>query len=230
MQTDEKEQETIQENPDTPAEQQDEEKDSYSFKNFIADIMDIAEAAILTVFLFLLVFAYLLRPVTVDGGSMNPTLYDQDNLLILTSLPKPKNGQIIVMDNQISGRFIDDAQTKVLESEGSGLILIKRLIAQGGQEVDIDFETGTVKVDGNVLDEPYIAALTTRNDGAFTYPFTVPEGYIFAMGDNRLNSTDSRNPAVSLIPEREILGTVLVRYDRDDELCADWKDRFAFLF
>lgn len=221
MQTDEKEKEAVQE---------EEEKDSYSLKNFFIDVMDIAEAAILTVFLFLLAFAYLMKPVTVDGGSMNPTLYDQDNLLILTTLPQPKNGQIVVLDNQISGRFTDPEQTSVLESTGSGMVLIKRLIAKGGQQVDIDFETGTVKVDGVQLDEPYIAAPTTRNDGAFSYPMTVPEGYIFVMGDNRLNSTDSRNPSVSLIPEREILGTVLLRYDREDELCTGWKDRFDFLF
>ncbi|MBP0970890.1 MAG: hypothetical protein J5753_02505, partial [Oscillospiraceae bacterium] len=68
------------------------------------------------------------------------------------------------------------------------------------------------------------------DDGAFRYPMTVPEGYIFVMGDNRLYSMDSRSPQVALIPEREILGTALFRYDRDKEQRSKWTERFDYLF
>ena len=198
--------------------------------HFFSDLMDIAEAGVLTVFIFLLVFIFLIRRVTVDGGSMNPTLIDKDQILILMSLYEPKNGQIVVLDDKVSAVFWDEEQTQVAEKNGSDMILVKRLIAKGGQTIDIDASQGTVKVDGVLLDEPYIADPTTVDDGAFHYPMTVPEGYIFVMGDNRLYSMDSRSPHVALIPESEILGTALLRYDREKDLRTKWTERFDFLF
>ena len=199
-------------------------------KGLLGDFMDIIEAGLMTVFFFLLLFAYLIRPVTVDGHSMNPTLLHKDQILIVTTVHTPKNGQIVVLDDKISAVFWDEAQTQVAEKDGANMVLVKRLIAKGGQTIDIDASQGTVKVDGVLLDEPYIADLTTDDDGAFHYPMTVPEGYIFVMGDNRLYSMDSRNPNVALIPENEILGTALFRYDRDGEMRTKWTERFDFLF
>ena len=184
----------------------------------------------MTVFLFLLIFAYLVRPVTVDGGSMTPTLLHQDRILIVTAAHKPKNGQIVVIDDQESGLFEDAAQQKVVKTTGAGMVIVKRLIAKAGQEIDINFDTGDVKVDGSLLNEPYIAEPTMKDEYAFQYPFTVPEGYVFVMGDNRMHSMDSRSPQVALIPEKEILGTALFRYDRDEENRESWKERFDYLF
>ena len=199
-------------------------------KGLLGDFMDIIEAGLMTVFFFLLLFAYLIRPVTVDGHSMNPTLLHKDQILIVTTVHTPKNGQIVVLDDKVSGLFADAEQQQVRETEGANMVLVKRLIAKAGQTIDIDASAGTVKVDGVLLDEPYIADPTTDDDGAFRYPMTVPEGYIFVMGDNRLRSLDSRSPAVALIPEDEILGTAVFRYDREDENCGKWTDRFAYLF
>ena len=198
--------------------------------SFFSDLMDIAESGFLTVFIVMMIFIYLIRRVTVDGSSMNPTLLHQDQIYIVSALYEPKNGQIVVIDDAESGRFADEAQQKVVRSEGSGITLVKRLIAKGGQEIDINFESGDVKVDGKLLNEPYIADPTTRDEYAFQYPFTVPEGYVFVMGDNRLYSMDSRSPQVALIPEDEILGTALVRYDREKENRSRWTERFDYLF
>ncbi|MBR3420266.1 MAG: signal peptidase I [Oscillospiraceae bacterium] len=198
--------------------------------SFFSDLMDIAESGFLTVFIVMMIFIYLIRRVTVDGSSMNPTLLHQDQIFIVASLYEPKNGQIVVIDDAESGRFADAAQQEVVRSEGCGITIVKRLIAKGGQEIDIDFENGDVRVDGSLLDEPYIADPTTRDEYAFQYPFTVPEGYVFVMGDNRLYSMDSRSPQVALIPEDEILGTALVRYDREKENRSRWTERFDYLF
>ncbi len=216
--------------PENPVGNETDSEEKLSVKSLLGDAADILETAVLTIFVFLMVFTFLLRPVTVDGSSMVPTLYDQDQLLILTPDRSPQNGQIVIVNDAEAGHFSDEAQTQVYRTAGLNIVIVKRVIARAGQTIDIDFASGTVTVDGKVQDEPYIAEATVRNDGAFTYPMTVPEGYIFVMGDNRGGSTDSRNPGVALVPAEQIIGTVFVRYGRDAERCESWKDRFAYLF
>ena len=88
--------------------------------------------------------------------------------------------------------------------------MVKRIIALGGDTVDIDFETGAVTLNGAVLEEPYISAPTTTGYDV-EFPVTVPEGCVFVMGDNRPRSLDGRSTEVGFIDERDILGKVLLR-------------------
>ena len=93
--------------------------------------------------------------------------------------------------------------------------IVKRIIASGGETVNINFATHEVSVtDVNgvtrVLQEDYILSPTaTAADVAF--PLTVPQGMLFVMGDNRNGSTDSRDSRVGLIDERQVLGHVVLR-------------------
>ena len=80
---------------------------------------------------------------------------------------------------------------------------------QRGDVVNIDYQAGTVSVNGEILQEAYIAEPTYLGYDV-TFPYTVPEGTVFVMGDNRNASLDSRSSYVGCIDERDILGKVLL--------------------
>ncbi len=160
------------------------------------------DSPIYAVILILLIFAFVFRVVGVSGRSMEPTLGDGDWLTVSAVTPEIKAGDIVV----------------VTQPNSFNEPLIKRVIAKGGDIIDIDFERHTVTVNGVLLDEPYIAEPTVRR-GDFTYPITVPDGKLFVMGDNRNNSSDSRFESVGLIDERYVLGVANFRIFP----LGDWK-------
>lgn len=186
-------------------------------KGFLQDVVEIVETMLVSVFVVLIAFTYLIRPVTVEGRSMNPTLLDQDKLVMFRLFYQPQQGDIVVVNNR-AGHVLDE-NDRIKESGFSlNEAIIKRVIAVEGQMVNVDEQAGIVYVDGVALDEPYINEPTTSNDGAFMYPITIPEGYVFVMGDNRNHSTDSRNSAVGLVPVEDVLGKTFFRYAPFSEL------------
>ena len=140
-----------------------------------------------------------------------------------------KYGDILVIDKK-ENYLLDDSGNVYVPDDYQSFneCIIKRVIAVGGQTVDIHDDQ--VYVDGQLIDEPYIAAgSTTYDTGAFDgqYPITIPEGYYFVMGDNRNHSADSRNPGVGLIKEDQIYGKALARYYpiKDFHILTDsWKE------
>ena len=143
----------------------------------------------------LVMLLLIFRLVVVSGTSMNMTLLDGDYLLLLsnTFYRTPAQGDIVVISK---------------DSFEDGAAFVKRVIATEGQTVDIDFTAGIVYVDGVALDEPYTNTLTHVSGGTL-FPLVVEEGCIFAMGDNRGISKDSRYPDIGQIDTREILGKAI---------------------
>lgn len=184
-----------------------------SGNKFISDVIEIVESTLVTVFVIIMIFTYILHPVNVVGTSMTNTLQDGDRIFMTTVYAELSYGDIVVINNDMA--YLLNSDNEIVENniDGSSLkeCIIKRIIATGGQTVELVPSTGDVIVDGVTLDEPYIKE-KLKNSGVFDYPITVPEGYYFVMGDNRNGSSDSRNPDIGLIKKDQIYGKAIFRY------------------
>lgn len=142
----------------------------------------VAAVAVLLATLFLPVLQ-------VSGSSMEPTLSD-DDIILLVKTDNLKTGDLI-------GFYYQNK------------LLLKRVIGVAGDVIDID-EEGNVTVNGELLDEPYV---TNKSLGEcdIELPYQVPESRVFVMGDNRATSIDSRSSAIGCIEQDQIVGKVLIR-------------------
>ncbi len=137
-----------------------------------------------------LIFVFCLRVIDVNGSSMLPTLQNRNKMLVSGLFYKPKYGDVVVFKS---------------DTYDPNKALVKRVIAVGGDEINIDFDKGVVYVNGEPVEEPYINELTaTKID--FIGPKEVPENCVFVMGDNRNASTDSRDSRIGMVDSRLIIG------------------------
>lgn len=168
-----------------------------SYEEMKGDLFVWLQALMVCLVTLIVVFTFCGRVVGVKGDSMYPTLHDGDMLLLRSVGYTPKQGDIVVL-NKKSGVF-DEA-------------IVKRIIAVGGQTVSIDYAAGTVTVDGQVLEDDYIAErMTVLPDPYLSIQeVTVPEGSVFVMGDNRNHSSDSRDQRLGTVDERYILGQAVM--------------------
>ena len=155
------------------------------------EVYDWIQCVVAALVVCVLLFNRYTYSVDVVGNSMYPTLENGDKVIVSNLFYEPEQGDIIVFRK-------DEYRPEPL---------VKRVIAVGGQTVDIDFDLGIVYVDGEALDEPYIAELTT-DPIDFAGPVEVPEGSVFVMGDNRNYSTDSRYSQIGCVDVRSIMGKV----------------------
>lgn len=165
-----------------------------SKKGFWGFVYEWVDSLMFSILIILIIFTFAVRLVGVSGDSMNPTLINGDWLAVKSVNTTIERGDIVV----------------VTQPNSLGKPLVKRVIAKGGDTLDIDFFDHKVIVNGEVLDEPYIAE-PTAHMGNMVYPLTVPEGKLFVMGDNRNRSSDSREKYIGFIDEDYILGVAKFR-------------------
>ena len=177
-------------------------------------LFDALEMFVWALAILFLVFTFAFRLCRVEGASMENTLYNGENLLLYSFAYEPKQDDIVVF-------HLTDAEPNLEK------VLVKRVIATGGQTVVINFQNKTITVDG-VLYEDEHATLKNNADQIidrylsnrpnWNYDIkndimtvNVPEGHLFVLGDNRNFSRDSRDSDIMFVDERCVLGKVIVR-------------------
>ncbi len=126
----------------------------------------------------------------ISGDSMLGTLADGD-IIVTMRTENVEPGDLVVFFGS------------------GGKLLVKRLIAVAGDEVNI-LADGTVMVNGEALDEPYVAN-PARGDYDIELPYIVPKGRYFVLGDNRMISIDSRNSALGCVSGEQMIGKAMIK-------------------
>jgi signal peptidase I len=162
------------------------------------EIWEWIKTLLIALVLALLVRSFLLSPIVVEGASMEPTLQDQD-YLVVSKLGEPERFDIIVFHANEEQDYI------------------KRVIGLPGDR--IEYKDDVLYINGKAYDEPYLDEYKKEiSDGLLTDSFTlkdtavgqetVPEGTLFVMGDNRRYSKDSRH--IGAIPMDQVVGKAKV--------------------
>ena len=151
-------------------------------RSTIYTLITVAAVAVLVATLFLPVLR-------IYGTSMTPTTTD---------------GDIVV---SVKGGSFERGD--IIAFWFNNKILVKRVIAQAGEWVDID-EAGNVSINGEPLDEPYLTE-KALGECDIELPYQVPDGRLFVMGDHRSTSSDSRSSAVGCVAEEQIVGKLVLR-------------------
>ena len=165
-------------------------------KNIMKEILSTSIYLLVVLCAAYLIITYVGQRTQVSGSSMETTLSDGDNLLvdkITYRFSEPKRFDIIVFPFQY------DTDT----------YYIKRIIGMPGETVQIDYD-GNIYINGSLLEESY-GREVIQNPGRAAEPITLGEDEYFVMGDNRNNSSDSRDPSVGNIHRKEIIGRAWVR-------------------
>ena len=179
------------------------DEDGYDEENprLVDKFFDFLELFVFTIAAVFIITTFLFRHAIVEGDSMSGTLEHREHLIISDLFYSPDVGDVVVFEDYTL-------------PEGLRKPIVKRVIATGGDRVLVDYD-GTVSVNGIQIPDEHAryegGGYLLRNDHIFAVgaEYTVPEGCVFVLGDNRNDSTDSR--CFGAIDEDAILGKVIIR-------------------
>ncbi len=172
-------------------------------QKYASGIFDVFEMFAICTAVIMLLFSYAARLTVVDGGSMEDTLHNKDYLIVQSVGYTPERGDVVVI-HKISAQTYNRP-------------IIKRVIAVEGDTVDIDYNTWTVYVNGEPIDEPYtnlegpLRIPPEGNPNYLSLPLTVEKDKVFVMGDHRNHSSDSRVADIGQIDVRCVVGRAVLR-------------------
>jgi signal peptidase I len=167
-------------------------------------IVEYVVLAVVAIAVALLIQAFLVKPYRIPSESMENTLLIGDRVLV----------------DRVSWRFSDPARQNIVvfHPPFAGPVLIKRIIGMPGDEVSL--KDGAVYINGKKLDEPYVRKIKGKpvpsdpfDNGlpwSLQSPYKVPAGNYFVMGDNRIDSGDSRE--FGPVPRSQLVGKAFARY------------------
>ena len=174
--------------------------------SWLKEAVDYMEILVFAICFVMLIFSFVFRVCTVEGESMENTLYQGEQLVVSNLFYTPERDDIIVFHQTGSGFFSINEP------------VVKRVIATEGETVSLQYRKDTMIVtvthtDGSVtvLDEPY---MKYEGKALFSAPatYTGPEGHLFVLGDNRNMSSDCRyTQVIGMVDTRRVLGKVLFR-------------------
>ncbi len=167
-------------------------------KKVMREILSTGLYLLIVLCLTYLVIAFVGQRTEVNGGSMEPTLSDEDNLIV----------------DKITYRFSDPERFDIIVfpfKYKEKTYYIKRIIGLPGETVQID-QQGNIYIDGEILNENYgKEVIQPDHIGLASQPITLGDDEYFVLGDNRNNSTDSRESQVGNIKRDDIIGRAWVR-------------------
>jgi signal peptidase I len=182
----------------------------------VCDLFDWGETLVSAVILIVVIFTFVVRVTSVDGLSMEPTLQNNDQMLVtnLFTFYTPAHNDIVVIH---APRLADNEKGQM------GKDIIKRVIGIEGDRIKIENETGYVyrngvpleiiESEGRIWEDGHLVNSLTynSNSGLMDLEVIVPRGYAFVLGDNRGSSSDSRNSEIGLVDVSYIAGRAFFR-------------------